>query len=144
MISSFPIVELPSWSWGSALFTIVGAPDWPLTVTHPSQHDTALVWMWIMQWVATNWNPFWGSSHSPWICLVFSDLVCPHPKLLVSSSHCTQHGNFQSNINTIPVNTNTNVFLNLFIPVCISIYNCILVSSNTPFVRYLTDYMFRP
>ena len=144
MIFPFPIVEPPSWSWGSALLTIVGAPDWPLTVTHPSQHDTALVWMWILQWVATNEICSEGSSHSHWICLVLSDLVCPHPKPLVSPSNCTRHGNFQSNINTIPVNTNTNVFVfinHLFVHYHIS---CVFRSPNPifPSVSLLSSLRF--
>jgi hypothetical protein len=130
MIFPFSIVELPSWSWGSALLTIVGAPDWPLTVTHPSQHDTALVWMWNMQWVATIEICSKGSSQSHWICLALSDFVFPHPKAF---SVPLQWQLSVRNINIIPVNTNTNVFVfinPLFVHCRIS---CVFCSPNPIF-----------
>lgn len=75
----FPIVELPSWSLGPAFLTMVGAPAWPLAVSHASQHDTALVWMGIMQCVTTIEICSEGPNQSGWTCLVLPDLVCQHP-----------------------------------------------------------------
>jgi hypothetical protein len=143
MIFPFPFVELPSWSWGSALLTIVGAADWPLIVTHHSQHDTALIWMWIMQWVATIEICSEGSNQSYWICLVLSDLVCPHPKPLMSPSNVHSTWQFSvRNINTIPVSTNTNVFVfinHLFVHYHVS---CVFCSPNPIFPMSLLSVLW--